>query len=75
MDRSGTADADMDVIGGEELGSKLLQTLGKGRREQQVAMITIGVCIWNVRTSASRLMYITLPPPDMILVISSSQSS
>lgn len=47
MNGTGTSNANMDMIGVKELGSQFLETLGKGRREQQIAMIAVSVCVWE----------------------------
>jgi len=41
--RTSTTNAHMNMIGGKELGSQLLKALWESSREQQIAMITVGV--------------------------------
>jgi hypothetical protein len=44
--RSSTTNADVDMVGIQELSSQLLKTLGEGSREEEITMIAIlvGIC-------------------------------
>ena len=74
VNRSSPADADMDVVRCHMQSGELLQSLGESRREEKIAMITIGIQVYEGKhepiAEAPRQ---NSPAPPMIFARSSCQ--